>query len=439
MQHAPPRRGVAITMAVALTATMGLAACGSDEGSSSGTPTLTWYINPDVGNADPSPDKGGQAYLAKKCSDGSNGKYKIDVQLLPNDASQQREQLLRRLAAGDKSMDLMSIDPVFVPEFAQAGYLAPVPEKYVPEFKEDRVKSSIKASTWEGELVAVPFWSNTQLLWYRKSVAEKAGLDMSKPVTWDQIIKVAKDNKTDIGVQAALYEGYTVWVNALIAGAGGEILKNPGAKAKDIKLGLDSPEGRKAASIIGEIARSGVGGPAMGSSLETESLDRFKLEKANFLVNWPYTYGALGDDKAKADVAATIYPQTEAGTNAAPPYGGIQLGVGAKSSKVDLAYEAASCITSKENQAIYMAKAGNPASRKASYTDPAVLKAFPNGIAKTIRTSLDQAVPRPQSQYYGDISTGIQQKFSPPRSVTKETPAKTEDFLLEVLAGEALL
>ncbi|WP_018156848.1 extracellular solute-binding protein [Demetria terragena] len=438
MQHAPPRRGVAVSLAVALTATMGLAACGSDDSAGGGTPTLTWYINPDVGNSDPSAEKGGQAYLAKRCSDASNGKYKINVQLLPNDASAQREQLLRRLAAGDKSMDLMSIDPVFVSEFAQAGYLAPVPKKYEAEFTEDRVKSSVTASTWEGELVAVPFWSNTQLLWYRKSVAKKAGLDMSQPVTWDQLIKAAKSGKTDIGVQAALYEGYTVWINALIAGAGGKILDNPGAKGKDIKLDLDSPEGKKAAQIIGTIARDGLGGPAMGNSTETESLDSFKLKRANYLVNWAYTYGALGD-KAKADVAATLYPRTEDGRKSAPPYGGIQLGVGAKSAHTGLAYDAAACVAGKENQAIYMSKAGNPASRKAAYTDPAVLKAFPNGIAKTIRTSLDQAIPRPQSQYYGDISTGIQQRFSPPSSVTTKTPASTQKFILEVLKGEALL
>ena len=42
---------------------------------------------------------------------------------LPNDASQQREQLVRRLAAQDSSIDLMSLDPPFVAEFANAGFL----------------------------------------------------------------------------------------------------------------------------------------------------------------------------------------------------------------------------------------------------------------------------------------------------------------------------
>ncbi|YAL83957.1 extracellular solute-binding protein [Dermacoccaceae bacterium W4C1] len=428
------RRRTAATLAVALAAGMGLSACGSDD-SSGGTPTLTWYINPDVGNADAT--KGGQATLAKRCADASGGKYKINVQLLPNEASDQRIQLLRRLAAGDNSMDLMSIDPVFVPEFAEAGYLAPVPQNLQAGFTQDRVQSAITASSWQGKLVTVPFWSNTQLLWYRKSAAQAAGLDMSKPVTWDQLIAAARSSKTDIGVQAKLYEGYTVWINALVAGAGGKIVENPGASGEDLKMGLDSEAGRKAAQIISTIAKGGLGGPALGQSTETESLNLFSSKGANYLVNWPYTYSALSGDKS--DIAATMYPRTVSGTKAAPPYGGIQLGVGAKSKHVAVAYEAASCITSLKNQTDYMVASGNPASRKAAYNDAAVKKAFPNGIAATIRNSLDVAVPRPQSQYYGDISTGIQQKFSPPSSVSTKTPAAAQKFVLEVLKGEALL
>jgi len=88
-----------------------VAACGSG----SEVPTLTWYINP---------DNGGQARLAEKCAP-PGGPYKVDIQTLPNDASQQREQLVRRLAAQDSSIDLMSLDPPFVAEFANAGFLKP--------------------------------------------------------------------------------------------------------------------------------------------------------------------------------------------------------------------------------------------------------------------------------------------------------------------------
>jgi len=435
---------------VTLMATTGLAACGGSN-SGSGPAHLTWYINPDVGNADASKAKGGQAYLAKVCSDQSNGKYQIKVQLLPNSASDQRIQLLRRLAGGDKTMDLMSVDPAFVSEFAAAGYFAPVPKNMVATFKKDRVQSSIDASTYDGKLMSVPFWANTQLLWYKKSVAKKAGLDMTKPVTWDQLIKAAQQTKTQIGVQAALYEGYSVWINALVTGAGGKIVDNPNATYDKIRLGLNSAAGKDAARIIKKVSSTGVGGPAMGSSEETQSLNLFISPQGGFLVNWPYTYGAY-TGKDKSDVAAAMYPETVAGKASRPPYGGIQLAVGKDSQHATLAYQAAACITSVKNQAEYMAKSGNPASSKAAYAYPEVRKAFPdvqvvgaNGktikvsLADLIRKSLDLAAARPLTPYWGDISTALQQRFSPPNAVNQNTPSSTQSFILNVLNGKALL
>ena len=425
----------ATAVVIALVGSAGIAACSSASG---GTPNLTWYINPDGGGSDPT--KGGQAQLAKECTAASGGKYTITIQQLPNSASDQRIQLLRRLAAGDATMDLMSMDPVFVAEFAEAGYLAPVPQSMQADFTQDRVQSAIDASKWQGKLVAVPFWANTQLLWYRKSIAAKAGLDMSKPVTWDQVIAAAQKTNTKIGVQASLYEGYMVWINALISGAGGKIVQNPGARYDELKLGLNSQAGRDAAKIIQQVASTGVGGPAMGSSTETEALNLFQnTTTSGFLVNWPYTYAALTTAKVPFlnDIGWTMYPQTVAGEQSRPPFGGIELGVGAKSSHQDLAYQAAACITNEKNQTTYMLGTGNPASRKAVFEEANVKKAFP--MANLIQESLQQAAPRPQSQYYGDISSGIQQQFSPPSSVNQQTPAKAQDFILKVLNGKALL
>ena len=72
----------------------------------------------------------------------------------------------------------MSLDPVFVAEFADAKFLARCPGTWSAGFTRGPVKAAIEAARWKGRLVAVPFWANTQLLWYRKSVAKAAGLDI---------------------------------------------------------------------------------------------------------------------------------------------------------------------------------------------------------------------------------------------------------------------
>jgi multiple sugar transport system substrate-binding protein len=184
-----------------------------------------------------------------------------------------------------------------------------------------------------------------------------------------------------------------------------------------------------------------VGGPALSSTTETEALNLFSDDASSgFLVNWPYVWAALPENKVTFinDVGWARYPQTVAGTDSRPPFGGIELGVGAFSKHPDLAYDAAKCITSPEHQKLYMTGTGNPAARKSVYDDAEIKKQFP--MAALIRTSLDGAAPRPQSQYYGDISTGLQREFSPPGAVNPDTtPKEATDLITSVLKGETLL
>ena len=149
----------------------------------------------------------------------------------------------------------MSLDPPFTAEFANAGFLPRSPRTLQTQFRgAGASRGAVDAATWEDQLVVAPFWSNTQVLWYRKSFAEKAGLDMTQPVTWDQIINAAADNGGTVGVQANKYEGYSVWINALISGAGGEIAtEHRGGRGRHVDI--DSDAGHDAAEVDREAGR----------------------------------------------------------------------------------------------------------------------------------------------------------------------------------------
>ncbi|MDQ1217014.1 extracellular solute-binding protein [Microbacterium arborescens] len=416
-------RVLAAASVVALAATLG--ACAPDDG----VPTLTWYINP---------DDGGQARIAAACTDAADGAYRIETSLLPRDAASQREQLARRLAAGDTSLDIMSLDPPFIPELAEPGFLDEVPADL--QNTDGIVQGAVDSASWGGELVTVPFWANTQLLWYRQSVVEAAGLDMSQPVTWDDIIAVAEEQDLRLGVQGALAESLTVWINALVASAGGEILKNPEAPADELELGLDSEAGRAAAEIIHRIGADGLGGPGLPTADENANMNLFQGEQGSFMVNWPFVWPAMtGADPAIADdLGWAVYPRVDADKPAAPPVGGINLGVGAFSKNPDLAWQAVECIVQPENQSEYFVTDGNPPSNAAAYDDPRVQEEFP--MADTIRESLDLGVPRPQTPYYNEISIGLQRTWHPPAAVNPDTtPRTSSEFILAVLRGERLL
>ncbi|KEP76004.1 ABC transporter substrate-binding protein [Microbacterium sp. SUBG005] len=417
------RRIVAGASALALAGTLGACAAGD------GVPTLTWYINP---------DDGGQAEIAASCTEAADGAYRIETSLLPRDAASQREQLARRLAASDRSLDIMSLDPPFIPELAEPGFLAPVPDDL--QNTDGIVEGAVQSASWNGELVTVPFWANTQLLWYRKSVAEAAGLDMTQPVTWDQIMQAAEDQNKQLGVQGALAESLTVWINALVASGGGRILEDPEAKPDDMQLGLESDAGRKAADIIGRIGSSGLGGPGLPTADENASMNLFQGDNGSFMVNWPFVYPAMQGAAPEVvdDLGWAVYPRVDAGTPAAPPVGGINLGVGAYSEHTDLAWQAVACIVSPENQAQYFVTNGNPPSNLAAYDDAEVQEKFP--MADTIAESLQLGAPRPQTPYYNEISIGLQRTWHPPTAVNPDsTPQSSTDFILAVLRGERLL
>jgi len=427
-------RGRSLAALVALAVTLPLAACGGD----SGPPTLTWYINP---------DNGGQVEIAARCTQEADGAYRLTTEVLPRDAASQREQLARRLAAKDSSIDIMSLDPPFIPELAEPGFLAPIPQDVADEVSKDVVQGAIDGATWKDELVAIPFWANTQLLWYRKSVAEAAGLDPEKePVTWQQLIDAATEQDKVLGVQGAKAESLTVWVNALVESAGGHVLQDPEASADELELGLESDAGKAAAEIIGTIGREGLGGPGLPTADENATMTVFQRDRGSFMVNWPFVWsatsaaveeGTLGQDVLD-DIGWAMYPRVDEDTEARPPYGGINLGIGAFSEHVDLALDAARCIVTPENQAEYFATNGNPPASTKAYDDPAVQEAFP--MADVIRESLEQAAPRPQTPYYNEVSTGLQETWHPPASVRPgTTPTESTDFITAVLRGEALL
>ena len=384
------RRPAALAVSLVLLG-LGLTACSSGSG---GSNTLTWYLNPDNGSG---------AKIADGCTKASNGAYKISISALPTSADDQRTELIRRLAAKDSSIDLMSLDPPFVAEAANAGYLTtfgPVSGSLAQQLTQGDLQAPITSATYDGQLVAIPHWSNTQLLWYRKSVAQAAGVDPTSPnFTWDQMIKAAVGQHKLVSEQGFKYEGYSVWINALVLSAGGNVVTDTTA-GRNAKITIDSPAGRLAAGVIDELVHSSAASPSLSTDMEEQGRAEFEGSSGGFLLNWPYVWSAAQTDvkdgtkpsSLLSDIGWARYPQVTAGHASAPPYGGIDLGISHYSKHQSLDLQAVECLTSAANQAPYMILSGNPAAKGSVYDDPAVQKAFP--MASVIRDSINAAGPR---------------------------------------------
>ena len=216
-------------------------------------PTLNWYIFHDVSGSFPAD--------AAACSAASGGEYTIQIRELPAAADGQREQLVRRSAAKDSSLDILGLDVTWEAEFSEAGWIVPWTGSRRRQVTQDAVKAALGTATWKGQLVAAPFNSNTQLLWYRKDLVPRP------PKTWAEMLSqaeaLARQGKPHhIEIQGASYEGLSVWINAMVLSAGGRILSDDGQR---VVLGAPAAKG---VSVIGQLARSPAADPSLGVQME---------------------------------------------------------------------------------------------------------------------------------------------------------------------------
>ena len=176
-----------------------------------------------------------------------------------NSADATRELFVRRLAAGDKNMDIINMDTIYTPEFAEAGWMTRDDRRQQGGRARRRPRRARPQSvTWKDKVYGIPTNTNVQLLWYRKDLVPKP------PETWDEMIEMAKKlppGKGNILEQGQKYEGYVVWFNNLVASAGGKIVNAEGEPVLN-------EAAVKAAEIIKDVATSGRADPSLSTAQE---------------------------------------------------------------------------------------------------------------------------------------------------------------------------
>lgn len=389
---------------LAMTSLAGLTSCagiGGDD-AATGARSINWYVFNEPGGA--------YEQAIADCNDQSNGRFRINYVRLPTDANQQRELIVRRLAAEDDTVDLIGMDVIWTAEFAEAGWIEPWTGADRQRAERGRLEGPLETVRYQNRVWAIPFTSNTQLLWYRKDRVDKPPADF----TWDQMIDNAVRNGKAVEVQSRQYEGLMVWVNALIASAGGQIVNDQG----DVEV---DDTAKTAAEIIRKLARSSAAPPGMSTNAEDDARLGFESGRSDYQINYTFIYPSaadVGEDFQKS-IGWARYPRSVAGEASRPPLGGINIGVGAFSKKKDLAFDAAECLASEANQLIAAEKGGLAPSSTAVYDKPALKKAFP--FSDLLRQSIEDGGPRPVTPAYADISLAVQKTYHPPADVDPDT------------------
>ena len=380
-----------------------LSGCGGS--AEAGPPTLNWFVAIQPG--------GTIEEVAKRCSEESKGRYEVEPEFLPTDASQQREQLVRRLGAEDPSIDIVGMDVIWTGEFANAGWVEEWKGPLKKQVTEKVFSNVIETASFEGKLYAAPFNTNTQLLWYRKDLVPRP------PRTWDEMIdqaeKLGPGNAGTIQVQANRYEGFMVWANALIESAGTPILSGP--ETVDLKEGPTE----KALEVMGKLANSSAAPPNLSTSDEDTTRLAFEAGESAFMTNYTFAYASAQAEAPEIgkQMGFARFPRVDANRPSKPPLGGFNLAVSSFSKHKDVAFDAAACLANGKSQMTATELDGLPPSRSDLYTDKVVTEAYP-GFAQLVKKSIEESGPRPTTPAYQDVSLALQRTLHPPDKIDPE-------------------
>src|SRR3954469_1134505 len=413
------RTRLALAAAAAVGLSTAVAACG---GSGSGPLTLKYYSGLDPG--------GTNVKAAKECSQQSGGKYNLKIVPLANSADASRELLVRRLAAQDSDIDLINMDTIWTSEFAAAGWLREMQGADKTDALDDVLGGPAQSVVYKGKVYGIPLNTNAQLLWYRKDLVP------NPPKTWDEMVAMAKKLPAKEGLieeQGNHYEGYVVWFNNLVNSAGGTIVNAQG------KPTLGAPA-VKAASIIKEVADSGRADPSLSTFQEDQGRLAFEAGKAAFMLNWPYVYASGRADAKTSAVTKKVfqnmgfapYPAVYPNKPARVSIGGAHIGISVYGKNPELATKAGLCMTQRKWQDQEAITEGLPPVMNASYDASAVRKAYP--FADLLRNTLKDAVPRPETPTYSNVTLAVRDSLHPPTKLNPQAAIDTLKSRLNTLA-----
>jgi trehalose/maltose transport system substrate-binding protein len=321
----------------------------------------------------------------KICQEGADAWAKktgnqVKVISTPNSATERLALYQQLLAAKSPDIDVFQIDVIW--PGILANHFIDLTGKIPAEEVAQNFKAIVANNTVGGKLVAMPWFTDAGMLFYRKDLLDAAG--KQAPGTWQELTEIAtelqakaraagNDRMWGFVYQGKAYEGLTCnaleWVDSW---GGGQIVDADG------KITISNPKAAEAvawaATTVGTIAPEGV----LNYS-EEEARGVFQSGNAIFMRNWPYAWalGQAPDSAVKDKIGVAALPAGGPDGKKTGTLGGWQLAVSAYSRHPDIATDLVRYLTSKEEQKRRAIEGSYNPTVESLYKDPEVLAAVP--------------------------------------------------------------
>jgi multiple sugar transport system substrate-binding protein len=321
----------------------------------------------------------------------------------PSDSATMLTKYTTMLRARSGSTDILSIDIIYPAQFGASGWLNAITDSQWSA--SDRAKylpGPIKGNTFQGKIWAAPYRTDLGILYYRKDLVS------TPPATYADLVTQSKSSspskiKYGYAWQGSQYEGLVCDFVEVVHGYGGEVID------ANNKIVINSPETLQAltemVSWVGTISPSAV-------TTYTEEPSRLTWQNgdAAFMRNWPYAY-SLGNDPKQSKIAGkfdiTSLPYGGSGTAGHSAIGGWNLGINAFTKNPDAAWTFIQYMLQPAAQKEGAIGATWTTTLQSVYDDPDVQSKQP--LFTKLKPILQNALPRPVSARYSDVTNVIQQ------------------------------
>ncbi|GAB5378496.1 MAG: ABC transporter substrate-binding protein [Acuticoccus sp.] len=334
----------------------------------------------------------------------------VEIISTPNSSTERLALYQQILAAGGDDIDVYQIDVIW-PGILGSHFIDLAP--FMDGAEKGHFPAIVDNNTIDGELKAMPWFTDAGVLYYRTDLLEKYGKPV--PQTWAALAETAaaivegekadgNDRMNGIVFQGRAYEGLTCdaleWVDSYGGGAivgddGTVTINNPQAVAA-----ID-----EAASWIGTIAPQGVLNYA-----EEEARGVFQSGNSVFMRNWPYAWALANSDDSpvKGKVGVVALPKGGDDGKSTGTLGGWQLAVSKYSSDQEAAADLVRYLTSEKEQKRRAIEGSYNPTIEALYKDAEVLEAVP--FFGSLYETFVNAVARP-SRVTGDKYNRVSNAF----------------------------
>ena len=328
---------------------------------------------------------------------------KVRLQGLPEAVNDKHRLLTVELNAGLNQFDIVELDVIWIPEFAQRGWLVDL-QDLRPEIERASLPGAVQTAIWNGKLWAAPYITDAGLLYYRSDLVD------TPPTTWAELIEVGRRVGKRNGIapfvaDGAQYEGMVVQYLEYFWGLGGDVL------GKDGQSVLFQPDkARQAAEFMWKAFHEGVYAPGFNTMKLRDALKTFQSGEAVFMRAWPYAYqhtnGKNPDSQVAGKVGIAPLPKFP-GHEPVTALGGHNLAVSRFSSNKTAATEFVRFVSTSRDVHLALAQQHSLApTLTAAYHD---LTSDP--MMALLAKLLPTAKPRPATPEWTTISAELQRRI----------------------------